>query len=180
VNRHGARVRYVALAAAWRKNEPQPSLGRGPAVEGNPNAVSLVVEGGNFRDLILWQPEEVADQPGQPVAAGQLKTDALMAVVRTDRAGNVIGYAMGEGRSLEFAGRRLARSPRQFSVSADGKQVIATGPRHARQGLAPEAAAGSFWLPDAASEIWADGERVHPSIGRDHRVVLGSASMAAR
>jgi len=180
VNRHGTRVRYVALAAAWRKNEPQPSLGRGPAVEGNPNAVSLVVEGGNYRDLIVWQPEEAADQPGQPVVAGQLKTDALMAVVRTDRAGNVIGYTMGEGRSLEFAGRRLTRSPRPFSVSADGKQVIATGPRHARQGLDPEAAAGSFWLPDAASEIWADGERVHPSIGRDRLVVLGSASVAVR
>ncbi|MEK7403838.1 MAG: hypothetical protein AAB225_01900 [Acidobacteriota bacterium] len=179
VNRRAVRARYVAVAAAWRKGAPEPRMYRGPEVEGNPRSASLVVEGDNFRDLIVWQPEESADSPGQPLSAGKLKTDALMAMVRTNSAGNVVGYVMGDGSSLEFAGRTLARSQRPFSVSADSKRTIATGPRRARQGLAPLPAAGTVWLPDAASQVWADEERVKPSIGPGRMAVLDAAGSRA-
>jgi hypothetical protein len=175
VNLRGVRARYVAVGAAWRKDSPQPRFRRGPKVSGNPNAASLVVEGENFRDLILWQPEESADAPGKQVSSGELKTDALMALVRTDRAGNVVGYLMGDGTSVEFAGKSLARSQQAFSVSADSKRSIATGPRRARQGLEPLPVKGAFWLPDAASEVWADGERVRPSVGSGRMAILGSS-----
>jgi hypothetical protein len=173
VNRRGVRVRYLAVGAAWRAGARQPVLRSGPKVKGNPSAASLVVEGENFRDLILWQPEEVPDARGVRVACGDLTTDALMAMVRTDRAGNVVGYIMGDGTSMEYAGKTLARSQRPFSLSADGKRSIATGARRARQGLDPLPVAGSFWLPDAASEVWADDVRVQPRTNPGRMVTLG-------
>lgn len=165
VHRRGVRVQYLAVGAAWREGARQPSVRRGPEVEGNPLAASLIVEGENFRDLVVWQSEEVRDERGKPLTAGDLKTDALMALVRTDRAGNIVGYVMGDGTSMEFAGRTLARSDRPFSVSADAKRSFATGARRARKGLAALPAAGTFWVPDDASEIWADNERVEPAMG---------------
>ena len=176
VNRRGVGMRYVAVAAAWRKGERQPLLRRGPDVAGNPRAASLVVEGEDFRDLILWQPEEPGATRGLPVTAGPLKTDALAALIRTDLAGKVVGYLMGEGGTLEFAGRVLASAERPFSVSADGRQTIATGGRRAREGLTPLAAAGTFWLPGAASEVWADGDRGRPTVGPGGMVTLGSTA----
>jgi hypothetical protein len=171
VNRRGVRMRFVAAAAAWRKGAGRPAMRRGPEVEGNPLAAALVVEGEGFRDLVVWQPEEPGDR-GRMVTAGPLKTDALMAVVRTDSAGNVVAYTMGDGASLEFAGRVLVRSRQPFSVSADAKACMATGPRRARQGLAPLAVEGAFWLPGPSPEIWADGERARPRIGPDRMAAL--------
>ncbi len=175
VNRRGVRVRYLAVGAAWRTGSRQPSVRPGPKVKGNPSAASLVVEGETFRDLIVWQPEEVPDARGVPIASGDLTTDALMAMVRTDRAGNVVGYVMGDGTSMEFAGKILARSQRPFSLSADGKRSIATGPRRARQGLEPLPVAGTFWLPDAASEVWTDDVRVQTRPNPGRMVTLGES-----
>jgi hypothetical protein len=174
VNRRGVRVRYLAVAAAWKKDGKQPVLRRGPAVRNNARAASLEVEGDGFRDLIVWQPEETPDKRGQQLSAGKLKTDALMAVVRTDRAGKVVGYIMGDGTSLEFKGRTLVRSQQPFSVSADSKRSIATGPRRAREGAAPSPVTGSFWLPAASSEVWADDVRVTPSVDSRRMVAVGS------
>lgn len=165
VSRRGVRLRFLAAGAAWRKDARQPAMRRGPVVEGHPLAASLWVEGDGFRDLVLWQPE--AGERGRAVVAGPLKTDALMAVVRTDGAGRVTGYVMGDGSSLEFAGKVLARSPRRVSVSADARRTMANGPRRARRGLAPLAAAGTFWLPGPASELWADGKRIEAQAGAD-------------
>jgi hypothetical protein len=97
-----------------------------------------------------------------------------MAMVRTDQAGKVLGYVMGDGKTMQFGGKTLARSERPFSVSADSKRSIATGSRRARQGLPPLPVAGAFWLPDATSEVWADGERVKPSIGPGRLAILDS------
>ena len=153
VNRRAVETRYVAVAAAWRKDTEAPVLRRGPGS-------SLIVEGGGYRDLIVWQPEAAEDAPGKRIAAGGLVTDALIAMVRTDAAGKVLGYVMGDGSSLEFGGKTLARTPQRFSVSVDAKRAMAAGMRRARQGLPPIPAAGSVWLPGASTELWADGVRV--------------------
>lgn len=174
VNLRGVQARYCAIAAAWRKGERPPVLRKGPEVSGNPLAASLVVEGEDFRDLIVWQPEEPGADRGKPVSAGELRTDALMAMVRTDRSGAVTGYVMGDGASLEFGRTVLARSRQPLSLSADAKRAVATGSRRARQGLAPLPAAGSFRLLGAGAEVWADGERVRPAAGVDRMVTVGA------
>ena len=137
VNLRGVQARYLAIAAAHRKDAPAPKMSRGPAVTGNPEAASLIVEGETFRDVIVWQPEGADGSRGRPVSVGKLKTDALLAMVRTDRKGKVIGYVMGDGASLVFSGKVLARADVPFSVSADAKQTVTTGSRRAREGLPP-------------------------------------------
>jgi hypothetical protein len=137
VNLRGVQARYVAIAATHRKDAPVPRMSRGPAVEGNPAAASLIVEGETFRDVIVWQPEEAGGSRGRVISVGKLKTDALLAMVRTDQKGKVIGYLMGDGASLVFSGKTLARADAPFSVSADAKQTVTTGARRAREGLPP-------------------------------------------
>jgi hypothetical protein len=172
VNRRGVKIRYLAIAAAWRNGATEPAVLRGPEVAGHPNGASFLVEGEGFRDTVVWQPEDSPDAPGKMISAGDLKTDALMAMIRTDPSGKVLGYVMGDGQSLEYRGRALVLSPQRLSVTADAKRCMATGPRRARQGLAPLPVAGSFWLPDARSEIWADGARVKPRIGTGRMATL--------
>jgi|GEM_PF-1716026 len=160
VNLRGVRVRYLAVGLAWRNGAKQPLVRPGPKIRGNPHAASVLVEGEDFHDLIVWQPEEVPDARGVALACGKLKTDALLAVLRTDRTGNIVGYVMGDGTRMGYGSRILARSERALSVSADAKRTMATGPRRARQGLDPLPVAGSFWLPGSTSEVWADGVRL--------------------
>jgi len=117
VNLNGVRVRYLAVAAASRNGEPEPRLRRGPEPVGAEDASSIVVEGNGFVDLIVWQPEETADAGGRMITCGQLKTDALLAMVRIGPAGKVLGYVLGDGGVLEFAGSVLARSKARFSVA---------------------------------------------------------------
>lgn len=171
VSRRGVRTRFLAVAAAWRKGARRPAVRRGPDVEGNPAAATVWVEGEGFRDLVLWQPE--AGERGRLVVAGPLKTDALMAAVRTESGGNVTGYVMGDGSSLEFGGKVLAASPQRSSVSADAKRAMVTGPRRARRGLAPLPAAGRFRLPGPDSEVWSDGKRVKVAVGPDGTAAVG-------
>lgn len=171
VNRRAVETSFVALAAAWRKDAVAPALRRGPAVGGHDGAASLVVEGGGFRDLIVWQPEQAGDI-GRQITAGPLKTDALLAVVRTDAAGAIIGYLMGDGTSLQFDARALVRSAQCLSVSADGKRSVATGPRRARQGLEPLSAEGSFWLPSPSSEVWVERRRLRTAPDRAGMIAL--------
>ena len=175
VNRRGVRVRYLAVAAAWRNGEHEPLISRGPEVQGSPAASSIVVEGDGFRDLILWQPEEYIDKPGRMIGCGGLVTDALMAMVRTDDDGRVVGYVLGDGSRLEYDGAILAESHRQFTVSADSKRTVATGARRARQGLDPLPVAGTFWLPDPRSEVWVDGSRVEPPMGPGRMAIIDPA-----
>lgn len=165
VNRRGVRVRYLAVAAASRLGAQEPRLARGPEVAGAEGAASLIVEGDGFRDLIVWQPEEKPDGSGRTITAGELETDALMAMVRTGPNREVLGYVVGDGRLLVFGEQTLVRSREGFSVSAGALKTMITGLRRARQGLSPLAASGDVWLPGSGSQLWVDGRLV----SRDHR-----------
>ncbi|MFC1614927.1 hypothetical protein ACFL5K_06480, partial [Gemmatimonadota bacterium] len=166
INRRGVRERFFAVAAAWKKGSEKPRLARGPAVHGNPDAVSLVVEGRGYSDLIVWQTEEYMGDRGEEISCAGLATDALMAMVRTDEAGRVAGYVMGDGRSLEFGGVSLASSAMPWSVSADGKRVFASGMRRARENLPALAAEGRCWLPAPQAQLYVDGEPVEAYVGQ--------------
>lgn len=91
------------------------------------------------------------------MTAGPLKTDALLAVVRTSSKGSITAYAIGEGRVLRFWRRRLVASASRISVSAGAKRTVAVGQRRARQGLEPLPASGTVVLPAAGSQLWVDG-----------------------
>ncbi|RPI25149.1 MAG: hypothetical protein EHM61_15130 [Acidobacteria bacterium] len=172
VNRRGVRVRYLAVAAASRLGAPEPRLASGPEVAGGTGVASLIVEGEGLRDLIVWQPEEGRDRGGQTIVAGPLKTDALLAMVRTGPGGEVLGYVVGEGRLLEFGGRTLVRSPEAWSVSAGLSKTMVAGPRRARQGLPPLAASGEVLLPAPGSRLWVDG-RLASAVPRSGLVRVG-------
>lgn len=172
VSQRGVRVRFLAVAGAWEKGAKPPRFARGPEVNGNEAAAAIVVEGEGFRDMIVWQPEEFMDFPGRLISCGELVTDALMAMVRTDDNGNVTGYVLGDGSRLEYGGRILAGSRHPFSVSADSKRVFASGARQARQGLNPLPARGAFWLPDGVCEVWVDDTRVVPKLTTGRMAVV--------
>ncbi|MCZ2080577.1 MAG: hypothetical protein HUU41_00740 [Bryobacteraceae bacterium] len=154
----GVQARYIALAASWRKEAPEPAVRRGPEVKGAAGAASFVVEGADFRDVIVWQP----GTSGQPLTCGDVKTNGLMTVVRTASDGTVAGYILGDGASLRFADHTLVDAPRPLAVIADAKYLSAMGARRAHENLPPFAAAGTVWLPSPGAEVWADGTRVTP------------------
>ncbi|MFB3825950.1 MAG: hypothetical protein ACE15B_04240 [Bryobacteraceae bacterium] len=158
VNLSGSRVRFLAVAAAHRRGEPEPRLRPGPRVEGVDGAAGIIVEGPGFSDLIVWQPEESADSPGRLLTCGDLETDAFLAMVRTGPDGSVLGYVCGDGRTLTYRGKALARSEAGFSVSAGAAKLMVAGPRRARQNLPPLPAAGRIWRPHPSARIWIDGE----------------------
>ncbi len=173
VNRSGVRVRYLAVAAANRNGEPEPRLRRGPEPAGAEGAASIVVEGKGFQDLIVWQPEETRDGGGRRFTCGSLKTNALLAMVRTSPDGQVLGYALCDGSELEFAGSVLVSAPGGLSVIADRSKVMASGRRRARQNLPPLPAVGELRLPGPAARLWADGEPVGASVGTNGLVRIG-------
>ncbi|HLA38872.1 MAG TPA: hypothetical protein VJ417_02695, partial [Candidatus Glassbacteria bacterium] len=162
VNLRGVREKFLAVAAAWPNGSPRPRFKRGPEVSGYTRALSLVIEGEGYSDLVVWQPEEYIEGRGEEISCAGLATDGLMALVRTDVNGRVTGYLLGDGHKLDFAGQALARSNKSWSVSADGKRVFTTGARRARQDLPPLPAEGSCRVLEAGSEVWADGRRVEP------------------
>lgn len=180
VHQRGARVRYLAVAAASRNGEGDPVLRAGPVPTGAEGACSIVVECGGYSDLIVWQPEETADAPGRLITCGPLKTDALLAMVRTAAGGKVLGYVLGDGRVLEFAGSVLARSSPGFSVSADSAKVMAWGRRRARQNLPPLPAEGELRLPGPATRLWVDGKTAAATAGRGGLVRIGPRPRQAR
>jgi hypothetical protein len=167
ISRKGIRVRYAALAAANRPGEPEPQLLRGPDVQGNPNAASFIVKGDGFEDLIVWQSEENDNEGGAVLTCGRLKTDAMLAMVRTGAAGRVTGYVLGEGRTLEFAGRPLVRAEAALSVSAGEAKTMVAGPRRPRLNLPPLPAKGEILMSSITARLWVDGKPVKPVIGRD-------------
>jgi hypothetical protein len=170
-NLKGVRVRYLAVAAANRHGEPEPRYSRGPEPAGAAGAASITVEGKGFKDLIVWQPEETAGAGGRMITCGQMKTDALLAMVRINPAGKVLGYVLGDGGVLEYSGDVLARSTPGFSVIADASKAMVTGKRRARQNLPPLPAAGELRLPGPATRLWVDGVPV--AARRDGLVSVG-------
>lgn len=167
VSRKGVRVRYAALAAASKTGEPEPQILRGPDVQGNPNAASFTVNSGGFEDLIVCQSEENDNEGGALLTCGPLKTDALMAMVRTNASGQVTGYVLGEGRTLEFGGKPLVRSQSGLSVSAGETKTMVAGPRRPRQNLPPLPAHGEIRLPSKTARLWVDGKPARTVIGRE-------------
>jgi len=172
VHQRGVRVRYVAVAAAWEKGKAAPIVKSGPSVSGNQAALSLTVEGDNFTDLIVWQPEEYEDGVGSSLSCGGIVTDGLLAMVRTDRSGLVTGYALGEGRKLSYGGKTLVEAVESISVSADSLQVFASGKRRARENLPPLPAEGRVWLPGVKARLFADDRPVKPSLAQDRIAVI--------
>lgn len=167
VHRRGVRVRFLAVASAHRRGEPEPELRGGPAVAGSEVAASLIVKGVGFEDLIVWQPGEAPDPHGRLITCGPLKTDGLMAMVRTGPRGELLGYVLGEGTALQFGGETLARSAAGFSVIADPAKVMVAGPRRAHQNLPPLPARGAVRLPGRETRLWVDGKPASAEAGSD-------------
>jgi hypothetical protein len=176
VNMSGVRVRFLALAVASKNGEPEPRLRPGPEINGVDGSASIVVEGEGFEDLIVWQPEETADSGGRRIDCGRLKTDARIAMVRTGPDRKALGYVMGDGTMLEFAGSVLARSSSGFSVSADSAKAMVSGKRRARQNMPPIAAVGEVRLPRPGARLWVDGEPVERATGTDGLTRVGQAT----
>jgi hypothetical protein len=174
-HRHGRRVRYASVAAAWEKNGGRPSFSKGPEVSGNPEALSLVVESGTYRDLIIWQPVDNYRTGVEEVSCGEVRTDGLLSVVRTDPAGRVLGYLLADGRNLSFAGRSLARTEETSSVSADSLRVFLTGGRRARRAQPPLAPRGRIWLPYPRAEVFVDATPVIPAMDVGDVAVVGNS-----
>jgi len=172
VHQQGSRVRFFSVGAAWEKGSPAPKFKQGPSVTGNPDALSLVVEGENFTDLILWQPEEFPERLGAEISCGEMVTDGFLSMVRTDKNAQVIGYLLGDGRKLVHKGKILAEAEEIWSVSAGGKRVFATGRKRARQNLPPLAAQGSCWLPQPGAALFADGKQLAPPLVAPGRMAL--------
>jgi len=162
VNQRGIRVRYIAVAAAWEKDKRAPIFKKGPLVEGNPAAASLLIETDTYRDLILWQPEEYKDNIGARLSCGGIVTDGLLSMVRTDPEGQVVGYVLGEGKQLYYNDRVLVDAEDPVCVSADNKRLYVTGKRRARENLPPLKAKARVWVPHPEVELYADGELVKP------------------
>jgi hypothetical protein len=179
VHQKGIRTRFVAVAVAGEKGNPVPEVSSGPAVEGNENAISIRVEGRNFSDLLVWQPEEHTEGVGLEVSAGDLFTDGLLTLVRRDRAGRVLGYVLGDATSLRVADQVLVTAETSFSVSADDVRLFATGQRRARANLPPLQAEGQVRLLGARAEVFSNGESVRVTPGPNGLADLRAASRQA-
>jgi len=173
VYQRGSRVRYVALAAAWEKDRFRPKVKKGPAVEGNPAAVSLIVEGDSYTDLLVWQPEEFTDSLAMAVSCGEIATDGLLSMVRLGSSGEVTGYVLGEGRSLSFDSQTLVQADEPLSVSADRMRVFASGRRRSRENLPPLPAKGKIWLPHQRAEVFVDGKLTSPMMAAGRIAQVG-------
>jgi hypothetical protein len=181
VRRRGGRVRYVAVAAAWEKSGPKPSFRRGPEVAGNHRAVSLVVQSDSFRDMIIWQPaNDAVTQRKEETACGEVRTDGLLTLVRTDRSDRVVGYVLADGQSLSFAGHSLARTEERASISADSVRVFLTGGRRARRNQPPLKPRGKVRLLHPEAELYVDGTRVAPVMGPGDMAMVGNSALLER
>ncbi|MHC4716497.1 MAG: hypothetical protein ACYS5V_05970, partial [Planctomycetota bacterium] len=135
VARTGVRVQYVAIATIEAKDISGPAVAP-LAVE----CAAPVAGGARIRhrdgtvDTIVWQSEEQRLQLGGPLSAGKLRTDGLLAMVRT-KAGKVTAYVLGEGSGLTWNGKALVRAKSSICVSADAGRVHVSGRRRARKGL---------------------------------------------
>ncbi len=155
----GSRVRYVALASAWKKGAARPIVDKGPKVNGNPRAVSISIDGPGFNDLLVWQPEEVRDSAAPAVDCGELSMQGYMAMVRRDAGGKVTGYVLGEGGRLTFARQDLVRADDAVSVSADTQEVRVSGKLGTRQGDGPAPALAKVRLPSPQARLFVDEVR---------------------
>lgn len=176
VRQSGSRVRYVALAAAWENGAAQPSVRPGPAVQGNPKAVSVIVEGPGFSDLLVWQPEDSVDGPAQSVTCGEMTLQGYLGLVRLENNA-VSGYVLAEGGHLAWAGKDLAKSGRTVSVSADLTEARVTGKMESRQGDSPEPGEATIWTPGPGTGLYLDGKPVAAARTEDGMTKVGSSGV---
>jgi len=176
VNRRSSDVRYLAIAIASRKGTAIPTVHPGSAVTGNPSALSAIVKGEGFQDLLVWQPKGALGSGEGRLRCGPIETDGWLAMVRTDPDGKLVGYVLGDGTRLDFNGTRLVNSDQPLSVSADTIETSVTGPRRAREGLAPLPAKGEVKPLDGSSRLLVDGQPLQQRVGRDGQVTINPPS----
>jgi len=171
----GSRVRFVAVASAWEKKGIGPSIRRGPEVAGNAAALSIVVEGPDFSDLLVWQPEEDRYRTPPAVTCGPLSLQGHAAMVRRDDQGKVTGYVLGEGRRLAFDGKELVVADGAVSAVVDVREARVSGELQTRIGDGPVPASARLRLPSRDSRVFVDG--VPAAVpATDGLVAVGSAS----
>jgi len=145
----------------------RPAVRPGPELKGNPGAVSLVAEGPDFSDLLVWQPEEVCDAAAPLVTCGNMVLQGYLALVRRSLDGGVMGYVLGDGGRLSFAGQDLVRADGTVNVSADAREVRVSGKLQTRLGDGPAPASAKVRLPAIQAQVYVDGIRteVQPTQG---------------
>lgn len=141
---------YFAMGIAWDEGAPEPAVEMGPAVSGASGAKSLLVRGDGFDDLIVWQPGAV----GKLLRCGEVETDGLMTVLRSERDASPTAYLLGDGTALRARGRSLVDAVGHCSVSANRQRVVVSPARRAESGEEPLRAPGGFWKPVPEAEIW--------------------------
>lgn len=176
VRQKGSRVRFVALASAWEHGSRKIAANSGPEVIGNPNAVSLKIEGKGHSDLLIWQPEETPDSPAPEVSCGELTVQGYLALVRYGIDGEIKAYVLAEGGKLVSSGRTLVESSGTVSVSADSRRVWVTGQLLSRLGDGPIPASAAVLLPSEDAELYVDGHRVRSAVPDDGMVFAGRPS----
>ena len=173
VHQEGSRVRYVALASAWEKGGAPPSVKAGPRVDGNPAAISLVVQGDGFSDLLVWQPEEEANAPAPELICGEMNLQGYLALVRREASGAVTGYLLAEGGKLALGDKDLVSSPGAVCVSADRERVWVSGQLLTRSGEGPVPARARVALPSPDAELFVDGQLASSSAAAGGLVSVG-------
>jgi hypothetical protein len=173
VRQQGSRVRYIALAAAWKKGEERPVVRTGPRVNGNEQAVSAIVEGEGYSDLLIWQPEDTPDAPAPEVTCGDVTLQGYLALVRRGPGGGLVGYVLGEGGRLKFGEDTLIISPGTVSVSADAVRVWITGQLQNRIGDGPVPASARVKLPSDSAEVYVDGQKIGDSLIENGTISVG-------
>ena len=140
---------FFALGIAWEDGAMEPSVQPGPPVAGAAGAISVVIRGDGYEDLIVWQPGAA----GALLRCGDLETDALMTVVRSLGDGIPTAYLLGDGTRLRVGGRELVEARSCCSVVANRSHVILSPGRRAGTGEAPIPAEGGFWRPSPEAVV---------------------------
>ncbi len=137
VKQRGVRVAYVALATLEKDAASAPAVATAAVKSSNPSAGAVTIKlPGGLVDHIAWQSEEDRLQAGSRLSAGQLQTDALLAMVRV-KGTKVVGYVLGEGTYLRWSDKTLVRSEQSVCVSAGPDGVKVFGRLRTRKGLPP-------------------------------------------
>ncbi len=144
VTQNGSRVHYVAIATLQQDLAARPTIQAQPVTCENDSAGAAQIRlADGSTDQIAWQPEEVYEQRGSDLQAGQMQTDGLMALVRVNQAGRIVGYVLGEGTYLKWGDKVLVQAKGSVCVTADADGVKLFGQQQSRKGLSPTKPVGA-------------------------------------
>ena len=133
---NGIRSRFVAVATLQQDIAGRPVVQAQPVQCENDSAGGATVRlADGSTDRIAWQSEEVYEQRGSDLASDNLQTDGLLALVRVNPAGQVVGYVLGEGTYLKWGDKVLVQATDSVCVSADADGAKVFGRRQSRKGL---------------------------------------------